>query len=145
MTVKKCLLTAVIAVGAVVVMSEDSQAFFGRRGSHGSCGSSGGGWGSGGSWGVLTARMVAGDGAAAAMVAGVRMVQLAARTVRTVSYGGGYSVTYYGDGGYARRGVVYDRVVVRESKPVTIASAAGRQDPFDASRSGGSEGDAGWR
>jgi uncharacterized protein (TIGR03000 family) len=121
MTLKKCLLTAVVAVGAVVVMSEDSQAFFGRwRGSHGSCGSSGGSWGSGGSHGSWGSRGSHGGW-------GWRRGSWGSNGSNgswggSYGSGGGYATAYYGDGGYARSGVVYDRVVVRESKPATVAS-----------------------
>lgn len=129
MSVKKCLLTAVIAVGAVVVMSENSEAFFGRRGSHGSCGSSGGSWGSGGSNGSWGSRGSHGgwgwrrgshgsNGSNGSWGGGSH----GSYGGSAGSYGGGYAVIV-NDGGYARSGVTYDRVVVRESKPVTIAAA----------------------
>jgi uncharacterized protein (TIGR03000 family) len=123
MTVKKCVLIALVAVGATIVMSEDSQAFFGRRGSHGSCGSSGGSWGSGGSsgswgsngshggwrhrrgsWGSNGSSGSWGSNGSHGGYGGSHG-----------SNGGYYSSTTYGSGSY---------VVVRESKPVTIAATA---------------------
>jgi uncharacterized protein (TIGR03000 family) len=124
MSVKKCLLTAVIACGAVVVMSENSEAFFGRRGSHGSCGSSGGGWGSGGSWGGSHGSWGSRGGwGSRGSHGGSWGGSHGSWGGSHGSHGGGYAVTHYGDGGYASRGVTYDRVVVRESKPVTIAKS----------------------
>jgi uncharacterized protein (TIGR03000 family) len=52
MSLRKNLFVALIAVGAVSILAENSHAFFGLfGGSHGSCGSWGGSWGSRGSWG----------------------------------------------------------------------------------------------
>jgi uncharacterized protein (TIGR03000 family) len=122
MSVKKCLLTAVIACGAVVVMSENSEAFFGRRGSHGSCGSSGGGWGSGGSWGGSHGSNGGWGWRRGSHGGWGSNGSWGGSHGSYGGYGGGYSVIV-NEGGYARRGVTYDRVVVRESKPVTIAKS----------------------
>jgi uncharacterized protein (TIGR03000 family) len=122
MTVKKCVLIALIAVGATVVISEDSQAFFGRR--HGSCGSSGGSWGSGGSsgsWGSNGShggwRFRRGSWGSHGSNGG-SWGSNGSHGSYGGSYGsngGYYSATTYGSDSY---------VVVRESKPVTIAATA---------------------
>jgi uncharacterized protein (TIGR03000 family) len=117
MTIKKCLLTAVLAVGAVAMMTESSNAFFGWfRGGHGSCGSSGGSWGSRGSHGSYGS--YGSGGSYGGWGSGGSYGSYGSHG----SYGGGYARSYYG-GGYARSGVVYDRVVVRDSKKETIAAA----------------------
>jgi uncharacterized protein (TIGR03000 family) len=111
-----------VAVGAVVVMSQDSQAFFGRRGSHGSCGSSGGSWGSygGGSHGSWGSRGGWGSRGSHGGWGGSHGSWGGSHG----SYGGGYSVSYYDGGGYARSNrVIRERVVVREPRPTTIAAA----------------------
>ncbi|MCI0332662.1 MAG: TIGR03000 domain-containing protein [Planctomycetes bacterium] len=112
MTFKRGLLAAVVAISAVAMMTESSHAFFGRwRG--GSCGSSGGSWGSRGSWGSHGGWGWRGSwGSHGGSWGG--------------SWGGShgsYGGVYYSSGGYARTGVVYDRVVVREPAPVVVASA----------------------
>jgi uncharacterized protein (TIGR03000 family) len=112
MTLKRSLLAAVVAVSAVGFMTESSNAFFGR-GSHGSCGSSGGSWGSRGSHGSWGSRGSHGSWGSRGSWGSH------GSNGSHGSYGGGY---YGNGGGYARTGVVYDRVVVRESAPRTIAS-----------------------
>ncbi len=114
MTFKRGLLAAVVAVTAVGMMTESSHAFFGRwRG--GSCGSSGGSWGSRGSWGSHGGWGSRGSWGSHGGWGGSHG-----------SWGGshgGYGGVYYGSGGYARTGVVYDRIVVRESAPVQVVDA----------------------
>jgi uncharacterized protein (TIGR03000 family) len=52
MSLKKSLFVTLVAVAAISMTAENSNAFFGLFGGGGSCGSHGGGWGSGGgSWG----------------------------------------------------------------------------------------------
>ena len=52
MSLKKSLFVTLVAVAALSLSAENSNAFFGLFGGGGSCGSHGGGWGSGGgSWG----------------------------------------------------------------------------------------------
>lgn len=124
MSFKKSLLAAVFAVSAVGMMTESSNAFFGRR--HGSCGSSGGSWGSHGSWGSRGSWGSHGGGWGSRGSHG---------SWGGGSYGshgswgggshgsfGGYGGAYYG--GYARTNVV-DRVIVRSAQPVVteVASA----------------------
>jgi uncharacterized protein (TIGR03000 family) len=124
MTMKKCLLTAVVAIGAVVVLSEDSQAFFGRwRG--GSCGSSGGSWGSwggGGSHGSWGSRGSHGGwGSHGGNWGGSHGGSWGGS--HGGSWGGGhYGRVHYSDGLYARNVVRTDRIVVRERRNETIAS-----------------------
>jgi uncharacterized protein (TIGR03000 family) len=124
MSVKKCLLTALVAVGAVVVMSQDSQAFFGRRGSHGSCGSSGGSWGShGGSHGSWGSRGSHGGWGSRGSHGSWGGGSHGSWGGSHGSYGGGYAVSYNDGNMYARSSrVIRERVVVRESQPTTIAA-----------------------
>lgn len=110
MTLKKSLFAALVAVGAVAVMSESSHAFFGWRGGHGSCGSSGGGWGSRGSWGGSHGGWGSrgshgswGGGSYGSYGGGSHG-----------SYGGGYATSYWGYG-YARSEAVPREVIA--SKP----------------------------
>jgi uncharacterized protein (TIGR03000 family) len=122
MTFKRSLLAALLAVGAVCIMTESSNAFFGRR--HGSCGSSGGSWGSygGGSWGGSRGSWGSHGGGWGSR----------GGWGSHGSYGGGWGSSgshgswggvSYGHGGYARTGIVYDSYVVRESRPMTIVAA----------------------
>jgi uncharacterized protein (TIGR03000 family) len=118
MTFKRSLLAAVVAVSAVAFMTESSNAFFGR-GSHGSCGSSGGSWGSRGSHGSWGSRGSHGSWGSRGSWGSHGSNGSYGSNGSHGSYGG----VYYGNGGgYARTGVVYDRVVVRESAPKTIVS-----------------------
>ncbi len=118
MTFKRSLLAALVAVSAVAMMTESSNAFFGRRGG-GSCGSSGGSWGgswgsrgshgswgshgSGGSWGSHGGSWGGSHGSGGSWGGSHG------------GHGGGYYSGGYGgsySGGYART------VIVRESAPV---------------------------
>jgi uncharacterized protein (TIGR03000 family) len=118
MTFKRSLLAALLAVSAVGMMTESSNAFFGRwRG--GSCGSSGG-WGSRGSWGSHGGGWGSHGGGWGSH--GGSWGGYGSGGSWGGSYGG-YGGGYYG--GYARSGAVYDRVIVRSARPVerTIAAA----------------------
>ena len=106
MTLKKSLFAALVAVSAVAMTADTSFALFGRHGSHGSSGSSGGSWGSRGSWGSSGSWGSRGSwgshgssGSHGSHGSGG-------------SHGGSAPVSYnYIKGGYARTGVVHDRVV----------------------------------
>lgn len=127
MTFKKSLLAAVVALSAVGMMTESSHAFFGRHGSCGSSGGSGGSWGSRGSHGGWGHHRRGSWGSHGGGSWGGSYGSGGSWGSGGGSWGGGshgsYGGVYYGSGGYARTGVVYEGVVVRESAPVTIASA----------------------
>jgi uncharacterized protein (TIGR03000 family) len=126
MSLRKSLFVTLVAVAAISMTAENSNAFFGLFGG-GSCGSHGGGWGSGGgSWGGGWGSR-GGWGSCGSHGGGWGS--------GGGSYGGGSWGSaggyggYYGNsggyysGGYARRGgVVYGRVIATESpRNVTIA------------------------
>lgn len=123
MTFKKSLLAAVVAVSAVGMMTESSHAFFGWR--HGSCGSSGGSWGSRGSHGSWGGSHGGWRGRGSWGSHGGSWGGSYGSSGSWGSSGshGSYGGVYYSSGGYASTGVVYDRVVVRESAPVTVVSS----------------------
>lgn len=110
MTLKKSLFAALVAVGAVAIMTESSHAFFGWRGSHGSSGSSGGSWGSRGSWGSHGSYGSHGSHGSWGSHGS---------SGSHGSHGGGYAVSYRGGYGYARRGAVSREVIA--SKPAAPA------------------------
>jgi uncharacterized protein (TIGR03000 family) len=130
MSLKKSLFVTLVAVAAISLSAENSNAFFGLFGGGGSCGSHGGGWGSGGgswgggwgsrggwgscgshggSWGGGSYGGSWGSGGGSWGSAG--------------SHGGYYGYNGGYGGGYARRGgVVYGRIVATESpRNVTVA------------------------
>ena len=124
MSLKKSLFVTVVAVAAMSMSAQNSNAFFGLFGGGGSCGSHGGGWGSGGgSWGGGWGSR-GGWGSGGSHGGGWGSHGSHGGWGSGGSHGGyyGYSGGYYG-GGYARRGgVVYGRVVATESpRNVTIA------------------------
>jgi len=116
MTLKKSLMAAVVAVGAVAMMADGAFAWGHWRG--GSCGSGGGwgsrgSWGSGGSWGGSRGSWGSGGGYGGSYGGSYGGWGSGG------SYGGGYVM----HGGYARSGVVYDRVVSTRPTSQVIASA----------------------
>ncbi len=126
MSLKKSLFVTLVAVAALSLSAENSNAFFGLFGGGGSCGSHGGGWGSGGgSWGGGWGSR-GGWGSGGSHGGGWGSHGSHGGWGSGGSHGGhyGYSGGYYG-GGYARRGgVVYGRVVATESpRNITIARA----------------------
>ena len=126
MTFKKSLLAAVVAVSAVGMMTESSHAFFGRHGSCGSSGGSGGSWGSRGSHGGWGHHRRGSWGSHGGGSWGGSHGSGGGYGSGGGSWGGshgGYGGVYYGSGGYARTGVVYDRVVVRESSPARVVAS----------------------
>jgi uncharacterized protein (TIGR03000 family) len=131
MTVKKSLLAAIVAVSAVGMMTQSSNAFFGWRGG-GSCGSSGGwgsrgshgSWGGGGSWGSRGSH--GGWGSHGGSWGGG---SYGGGSWGGGSWGGGsygsYGGVHYGHSdGYARTDVVYEGVVVKSSTPSTRVIAS---------------------
>lgn len=139
MTFKKSMLAAVVAVSAVGMMTESSNAFFGWRG-----GSSGGSWGSrgshgswgGGSWGSRGSHGSWGGGSWGSRGShGSWGGSHGSHGSWGGSYGSGgswgghgshgsYGGVYYSSGGYASSEVVYDGVVVKSSKPATTVIAS---------------------
>jgi uncharacterized protein (TIGR03000 family) len=123
MTWKRSLLAAVVAVSAVGMMTESSNAFFGWRGG-GSCGSSGGswggGWGSRGSHGGWGSR---GGWGSHGSYGG----SWGGSYGSGGSWGGGsygsYGGVSYGHGGYARTEVVRDVVVARSESPARVIAS----------------------
>lgn len=129
MTLKKSLFVALVAVGALSMLAENSNAFFGLfgRGSHGSWGGGGGsrgGWGSCGSHGGYYGGShgshggYAGQGSFGGSHGGYGGSH--------GSYGGGGGYAVYDDGyrgGYARRARIrYGRIVASESVRETIVA-----------------------
>jgi uncharacterized protein (TIGR03000 family) len=117
MTLKKSLFAALVAVGAVAMMTESSHAFFGWRGSHGSCGSSGGSWGSHGSWGSSGGSWGSSGGSWGSRGSHGSWGSHGSSGGSYGSYGsygGGYAVSYYGYG-YARSEAASREVIA--SKP----------------------------
>ncbi len=108
MTLKKKLFAALVAVSAIAMTADTANAFFGRHGSCGCWGGSRGCWGSygcsGGCWGGCWGSRGCWGSCGC--------------------WGGGYSGVSYGyyEGGYARTGAVYGRVV--SSRPVTTVVAS---------------------
>ena len=126
MSLKNTLFAALVAVGAVVVMSEDSQAFFGRwRGGHGSCGSSGGSWGSNGSHGSWGGGGSHGSWGGSHGSYGSHGSHGSYGGGSHGSWGGGYYGGYsYGYGGYARTGNVRERIVSSEPRMSRVIASA---------------------
>jgi uncharacterized protein (TIGR03000 family) len=112
MSLKKSLVAAFVAVSAVAMMTETSNAWGWFRG--GSCGSSGGSWGSRGSWGSHGGSWGSHGGSWGSH--GGSWGSHGGSYGSHGSYGGGYAARYYGSAGYARREVV-SRNVVASSKP----------------------------
>jgi uncharacterized protein (TIGR03000 family) len=123
MTFKRSLLAAVVAVSAVAMMTESSHAFFGRHGSCGSSGGSGGSWGSRGSHGGWGHHRARGSWGSHGGSWGGSYGSGGSHGSWGGSHGS-YGGVYYGSGGYARTGVVYEGVVVRESSPATMVASA---------------------
>jgi uncharacterized protein (TIGR03000 family) len=124
MSLKKSLFVTLVAVAAISMSAENSNAFFGLFGGGGSCGShGGGGWGSrGGSWGGGWGSR-GGWGSCGSHGGGWG----SHGSHGGWGSGGGSHGGYYGysggySGGYARRGgVVYGRIVATEApRSVTV-------------------------
>jgi uncharacterized protein (TIGR03000 family) len=119
MTVKKSVFVALVAVSALSMLAENSNAFFGLfgGGSHGSCGSYGGGWGSRGGWGGGSSGSYGGYGGSYGGYGGGSCGShggYGGYGGSHGSYGGGGGYAY-SDGGYARsRRVIYGPIVRTE-------------------------------
>jgi uncharacterized protein (TIGR03000 family) len=125
MTLKKSLFAALVAAGALSMMAENSNAFFGLFGRGGSGGSWGGGWGSRGGWGGDSCGSHGGWGGSSGSYGGWGGSHGSYGGWGGGSYGGGWGGSHgsygggggyaYSDGGYARSGrVIYGPVVRTE-------------------------------
>jgi uncharacterized protein (TIGR03000 family) len=133
MSLKKSLFVTLVAVAAISLTAENSNAFFGLFGGGGSCGSHGGGggswgggWGSRGGWGSCGSYGGGGSWGGGSYGGGWGSHGGGWGSGGGGSWGSGggyYSNSGYYSGGYARRGgVVYGRIVATESpRNVTVA------------------------
>jgi uncharacterized protein (TIGR03000 family) len=128
MTLKKSVFVALVAVSALSMLAENSNAFFGLfgGGSHGSCGSWGGGWGSRGGWGGGSCGSYGGGGSYGGYGGsygsyggwgGGSCGSYGGYGGSYGSYGGGGGYASY-DGGYARSGRIIYGPVVRAQQVV---------------------------
>jgi len=129
MTMKKCLMIAIVAIGAVALTADSSDAFFGRRG--GSCGSHGGRHGGsyggsyGGSWGGSYGGGSYGSYGGGGSWGGYsNSCGSYGGGYSSGSYGGGYGGSYgsYGDG-YATSYSHGDSYVVSESTSTRVIAS----------------------
>jgi uncharacterized protein (TIGR03000 family) len=126
MTLKKSLFVALVAVGALSMLAENSNAFFGLFGGRGSHGS-GGGWGSRGGWGSCGSHggYYGGSHGSYGGSYGSNGGSHGSYGGSHGSYGGGGGYAYYDGyrGGYARRGrTIYAPIVSRERVRETIVA-----------------------
>jgi uncharacterized protein (TIGR03000 family) len=132
MTLKKSVFVALVAVSALSMLAENSNAFFGLfgGGSSGSCGSWGGGWGSRGGWGGGSSGSYGGYGGGSYGSYGGwggshggygggwggSCGSSGGWGGSSGSYGGGGGYASYYEGGYARRGRIMYGPVVRTER-----------------------------